>query len=902
MLFAYVRYAAVLLIALAAIAAAASQLSAAPQPAATFAGARLVKDIDPTNFSTTPGSFPQSFVTIGDTVFFTARNESNGYEVWKKTGNAPATLIRDIYPGDGSVRSKLAVFDGAAYVVATAREIGTRALYRIGDDASGVQRMFSSPGPIGTLYGGPDGLYFFEGPLPSDSANGFSRTVTKLWRTAGQAGSATLLATFDTPIVDRMPRWYGSVGATSFFLAPLYDAPRLYKTDGTAAGTSELFARNVFDPGIVQNDTTFRTIIDGHLYFIASSDTSQSAIYRTDGTTTEVFYDSYPVRQLAPAADSLAILTETTLVNGQNTRFVIRKALGGDAPVTLHTCPAPVICETIGAASRTIYFFEQPDSTSAWALYRSSGTPEVGQKVQDLVNDPANPALNVAPTQLIALGDAIYFAASGSLASYTSTLWRSDGTASGTKPIKVGLLALGLTRAGDRLFFGGDDNTVGRQPWESDGTTAGTKPLALINPTGGNPSELTVVKQTLFFVSKNDNAQTSGLWKSDGTRGGTVRLTNPADATAIDPRNLTATDNLVFFIAGPTTNQRLWRSDGTLAGTRQVPCPQSGCTYPLQLVPFGTRVVYRTFTTNGDQLWTSDGSSETKLLDATANSTTGLSNGAIINGILYLIANTTLVRTDGTPAGTKQIMALGAANGSNANSLYVVGQQLYFLNDDAAHGTELWTSDRTAAGTRMVQDLTPGTASSAFGAIAAVNGTLLLQVVVGADQGRIYRTAGSPNSLALVADIPDTESIEIPRCFTTSGATLFFTTGNGATFDDSLWATDGTSAGTRQVTTAVSVSSAMIQGPNCQMVPDGRGGIVFGGYTPTAGVEPWQSDGTSAGTRQLADIAPGGASSAPLRFARVGSQVFTAADDQVTGYELWLIETRWNAFLPSIVR
>src|SRR5690606_29554862 len=37
-----------------------------------------------------------------------------------------------------------------------------------------------------------------------------------------------------------------------------------------------------------------------------------------------------------------------------------------------------------------------------------------------------------------------------------------------------------------------------------------------------------------------------------------------------------------------------------------------------------------------------------------------------------------------------------------------LGDEVFFLHDDGLHGTELWASDGTAPGTRIVNDLCPG--------------------------------------------------------------------------------------------------------------------------------------------------------------------------------------------------
>jgi ELWxxDGT repeat protein len=44
--------------------------------------------------------------------------------------------------------------------------------------------------------------------------------------------------------------------------------------------------------------------------------------------------------------------------------------------------------------------------------------------------------------------------------------------------------------------------------------------------------------------------------------------------------------------------------------------------------------------------------------------------------------------------------------------IIAVSRRLFFAAPDSAHGLELWTSDGTSSGTRIVADLNPGTPSS----------------------------------------------------------------------------------------------------------------------------------------------------------------------------------------------
>jgi ELWxxDGT repeat protein len=55
----------------------------------------LVKDINPGAFN----SYPQSLTVVGNTLFFTAYDGVNGFELWKSDGTAAGTvLVKDIRP------------------------------------------------------------------------------------------------------------------------------------------------------------------------------------------------------------------------------------------------------------------------------------------------------------------------------------------------------------------------------------------------------------------------------------------------------------------------------------------------------------------------------------------------------------------------------------------------------------------------------------------------------------------------------------------------------------------------------------------------------------------------------------------------------------------------------------
>ena len=191
-----------------------------------------------------------------------------------------------------------------------------------------------------------------------------------------------------------------------------------------------------------------------------------------------------------------------------------------------------------------------------------------------------------------------------------------------------------------------------------------------------------------------------------------------------------------------------------------------------------------------------------------------------------------LWRSDGTPGGTRMVADLYPGRvGSYPSGFIILGGDAYFTADDGVTGRELWRSDGTDAGTRLVLDLCPGPCDSRI------------------------------EELAIFAN------------------RLFFGAWDGGPAAG-LWTSDGTAAGTHEVKT----------GFRLDVPPAGfavfAGRLYFAGDDGASGREPWTSDGTAAGTAMVADICPG-CSSFPLALTPTGAQLFFTAFEPVHGRELW---------------
>jgi ELWxxDGT repeat protein len=277
-----------------------------------------------------------------------------------------------------------------------------------------------------------------------------------------------------------------------------------------------------------------------------------------------------------------------------------------------------------------------------------------------------------------------------------------------------------------------------------------------------------------------------------------------------------------------------------------------------------------------------------------------------------------LWKSDGTEKGTKLVKDINTVKGnSNPNDkgdaltrsaevekLYVVGKTLYFRASDGKHGVELWKSDGTEKGTKLVKDINPAAPApttdacsgekSCRGSSWADDMTLVgKQVFFSANDGKhgveLWRTDGTNRGTKLVKDInpsSESEASDIGE-LVAMGNRLYFTAIDGK-HGLELWKSDGTEKGTRLVK---DIKPGKI-GSDADSLTAFGGVLLFSAADGKHGPELWESDGTSAGTTLLRDLAPGAVGSEPGEFTTSGRFLYFAASTPSAGEELWAVERR----------
>ncbi len=424
------------------------------------------------------------------------------------------------------------------------------------------------------------------------------------------------------------------------------------------------------------------------------------------------------------------------------------------------------------------------------------------------------------------------------------------------------------------------EEQYGTELWSTDGTSGGTSIVADLIPGSGssNPASLKVVNDVLLFTARSVNHGIE-IWTTDGTAAGTRMLAdlNPGPSSA-QPFFSVSLGNRLFFTADDGANGReLWVTDGTAAGTRLVkdlePGPASS--FPRSLVVFRNSVYL--LTTNA--LWKTDGTDAGTTQVATVSG-----SGLTVAGSQMFFAGYTTATnhelwvSDGTEAGTRMLPEIlpGGKGGlaTQYTSVFVaLGNGILFAATDDVHGRELWTSDGTAAGTRMVLDALPG-AKGLFDAQffwAVIFGDRAWFPGMGEEHGReLWSSDGTAAGTAMFLDVHPGPMSSYASPVGIAGGKLLFSAISG------LWVTDGTAAGTRVLRTADGAAITHDSDEFPPQIVDGH----FAGRTHLTGTEPWITDGTDAGTRIVANLAKDRSpSSFPGLFAATENLLFFHAAD-----------------------
>ena len=237
--------------------------------------------------------------------------------------------------------------------------------------------------------------------------------------------------------------------------------------------------------------------------------------------------------------------------------------------------------------------------------------------------------------------------------------------------------------------------------------------------------------------------------------------------------------------------------------------------------------------------------------------------------------------TDGTESGTKlvQDLRLGSSWGEPQGMTELNGITL-FAGDDGIHGNELWITDGTPEGTRMLKDLEALDGDPEF--LVRYKDRIFFSAENTPNGQELFVSDGTEEGTAVFIDLVPGPGDADPEQLTVAADLLFFVADVPETGEE-LWVTNGTVEGTRLVKD-IAPGDADADIERLTAVSDGLFFVADDGAT---GEELWFTDGTEAGTRLIKDIRTGGSSASPRELVVVGRTIFFTANSPEFGSELW---------------
>jgi ELWxxDGT repeat protein len=935
--------------------------------------ASLVEDIRPGRID--QGADPAEVWSFRDKVLFTAREPSSGSELWVTDGTGAGTrLLADFFPGEDSSQPDILGETGSLVfgVVRRSgccgaspsflwRSDGTREGTFLLDPGMDVSIPYVDrpadfrEGPVVPLARMKDVVYF-TGCEGQDHCD--------LWRTDGTVAGTKLLKTLGGRFLGDYPRELTVAGDRLFFFAGQqlwtsdgtpegtkvasdlgsgFPSPRLltalgrqvlffaqaaapgtgeelWASDGTPAGTRALTSFEVAEPF---QQTWFLKVLGDKAYFVADDATHGAELWATNGTSAgTVPVTSFGFHDPFDLENHDGLLPRVLEKVGDRLVFVATDGLTGLQLWSSRGTPqstAPV-CPDCTFSSEDIRFvkldgkllFSAEELNYGRELFTTDGTAAGTKRVKDVCPGYCHGV----GSDLVLLSGSVFFRGSRRDSS-DAALWVTDGTAQGTRRFATPVLGYNdrppVALLGRKVVFSALPPASERpydpqELWVSDGTPAGTRQLTANG--AGAPAQiedLLAVGDDLFFTASKQYEHSRSLWRSGGTAEDTLELPDLPLSGFGDSRLFTA-DGKVFLVwEDYPQGDQLWRvlDDGRFQ----------------QLTSFGIRHTVRSpvpykgrlyFLLDGKELWASDGTAPGTRRAVDVFGAHGLAFLQPVGAELwFLVASASsgglsqVWRTDGTQAGTRLVQDLGVHSGSYRThrdpEFTKIGSNVYFVAARPASGDfndQLWKS--TGTGATMFTDFpTTDGVPGMPGELRAFQGALYFMASLPERPLRrgLWRSDGTAAGTVLVRDfpLPNGDRLEPPRFgLTTVGSHLVFTVDDGA-HGSEPWASDGTPGGTlllRDISPGLSSSEPA-------GYTEAAGQLFFSATDGAHGYELWRTDGTLQGTRLVQDIAPEGASSDPAGFTVAGNRLFFSADDGLTGNELWVLPLSGPACQPS---
>lgn len=739
----------------------------------TEAGTLLLTDPEDDNFI-----FPQItsryFSSVGDKMLFSAyqTNAYAGNELWVSDGTVAGTFeLKDIYPGATSsnpsayikISDSLTIFlansgDNELWITDGTSE-GTHIFYDFypGEDLDfslsfthgetfffGVSDGYSSPTAFWMSDGTEDGTILLDSNLQASESfallgsdyifSGYQAdTGSELWKTDGTVAGTFMFKELLPGYLSSNLKYFTELNSKVYFAGRATSNDEIWMTDGTEAGTVILKKINPYSTSSPQHLTRF----NNNIYFTATDGTTGQELYKTDGTESGTVL----LKDINPTSTSRDNLTFPS---------------GSDSPF-------------IGSVNGFLFFLAN-DGTNGMELWRTDGT-EVGTIMIDNINQSAQES---DIKNITVLSNEILFNAQKLDGTYE--LFTTDGNTIQPFLSKYGISSLskpyilGESQSGD-LFFTAFSPSYGYELFKLSSNVISLVKDILTEPTEeylsyDREAFVATTEDKAYFL-RDDNEHGVELWSTDGTEANTKRLSDLDPYPVYIPTSSSFSykgstipglnkyinhENKVFFshldeifkvendslmVFWTSTNgtsisklssvgnglqwivrDSLYSYNGSSISSHYIDANNYSNPLSLDIVDIGNMsLFFYPSSLYGKELYSFNHQNSTAAL--VKNLTSGTSNSQAkefvkSGNMAFFTLNNFLYVSDGTSSGTFKIETNAGVPYSVYKLRSLDNGLITFTADDGTHGQEVWVSDGTLAGTKMIEDLNEGSGKSIY--------------------------------------------------------------------------------------------------------------------------------------------------------------------------------------------
>ncbi|WP_020528641.1 T9SS type A sorting domain-containing protein [Flexithrix dorotheae] len=786
-------------------------------------------------------SWPNSFGSFNNYLFFVAEHSRYGREIWVSNGTGDSTfLLKDINPGTGSgiwsFNSQSTIMGNKLYFTAYNEEEGTQIWSTDGTPIGTEKLVHFHDKAIFGLTTINDKFYF----LLKQNAN------LEVWWSDG-TGAGTQLIKGNISIQNN-PTYQGKAGNTFIFVfeQPQTKNTNVWRSDGSVEGTYSILSGidgNGAGPGGTNGLTQF-VELNEELYFVIRSSSIFSypksvGIIKTDGTRE----GTKPVEAVHEGSTRLIDLADAKKVGNKlyfsfyefdyNRLFIWEHDGSTDATIKifdysgssyftpsnlmnhgeelLFTCGTPenttalFTYNTLSEELKNVENIPQPTDEISWFIDNVDAAEIIGVEKEFLITLPSRRGLN--------------------------KIVRTDLSSFNTYTVPE--------LAGIRTTFPLNDNVFFQKAFGNWGMELGKYNLITGLESVKNINEVKKgislenqikIEDKILYSGTIDSIQSFGLFSFDG------------NLNVVKPNSYKITGQHDFF----TFQDKIYFS-----GYNEV-------------------IGYELFQTDGNTFSLVEDIIE-------GRNWSGPHLFQEFKETLYFIVRKDKERYLAKLEDDKveMIKSFGTNSyniGFSPEEVISSDNSMYFMV--SAAGEDIWISDGTAEGTLKIKDF-----YKCEGLSLLNQNICYLAYGQGDDFFRFYNIDKN--------GVEETFNLEIPKSslvenFIQFNNELFFTEFS-KTNRYTLWKSDGTKEGTTPIKKLYEKKLASTRSFGFTVFKDK---LFFSALNPGNGIELWYSDGTSQGTSLFKDLNPGG-SSYPKYFTVLNDKMYFQAFTSTSGEELW---------------